>query len=212
MDKNKKTVIFDFGNILIDLDYPKCFQSFDKVLGVDFSEGVPDNTKEILHKFDRGHINVEGFLWHLQQYNPEAEIRDVIAAWNSILGQVPLERFQMVEQLRGRYNVVMLSNINELHIEYIHKDLKKRLGIEDFHTAYFDKVYYSCRIGMRKPDEEIYSFVQKDLGIPPSDILFIDDMSINIAACKKSGWHGMVHDTSKEIIDEIDDYLSLANF
>ena len=137
INPKKKTIIFDFGNVLLDLDYPRCFKSFRDVLDVDFSVDIPEKTSVVLHKFDRGTINVEGFLWHLQQYRPEAEIRDVIAAWNSLLNPVPLERFLMVNHLRDDYNVVMLSNINELHIESIHKDLKTRLEIEDFHAIYF---------------------------------------------------------------------------
>ena len=207
IDKNKKTIIFDFGNVFIDLDYPKCFAQFLDVLKVDFSEGLSDKTKAHLFKYERGKINTEGFLWHLQQYNPSAEIREVIAAWNSLLSPLPIARFEMLPTLRDRYNIVMLSNINDMHIEHIHRDLKNRLAIDDFHEQYFDKVYYSCRIGMRKPDSEIYEYVQNDLGVVANDILFIDDMASNIEACKNAGWHGIVHDPSNDIIDKIEGYL-----
>lgn len=208
IDKSKKTLVFDFGNILINLDYKKCFAAFKSVLGVDFSKGLPEKTKAHLFKYDRGHLNTEGFLWHLQQYNPQAEIRDIIGAWNALLGELPLSRFEMLTELRKDYNVCMLSNINEMHIEKIHRDLLRNHRIKDFHSAYFDKVYYSCRMGMRKPDVEIYNFVANDLGVAPAEIFFIDDMAENIKACKEAGWHGVVHHAAEDIINNIGSYLS----
>ena len=207
INPSKKTIIFDFGNVLLNLNFKRCVGQFQDVLNVDFSPGLPEKTKEVMYKYDRGHISSEAFLWHLQQYKPSAEIRDIIAAWNSFLTPVPMERFEMIESLRERFNIVMLSNINDLHIEHIHRDLEQRLGIEDFHSTYFDVVYYSCCIGMRKPDHEIYEYVLSQLGIKGEDILFIDDMDVNIEACKKAGWHGVVHDPKTEIMDEIEGYI-----
>lgn len=208
IDKGKKTLVFDFGNILINLDFPRCFAALNSTLGVDFSKGIPDNTNEHLHKFDRGHINTEGFLWHLQQYNSTVEVREIIAAWNAILGDLPLSRFEMLTPLRKKYNIVMLSNINEIHIEKIHRYILKNYGIKDFHSEYFDKVYYSCRMGMRKPDKEIYDFVAEDLGVSASDLFFIDDMEENILACRAAGWHGVVHNPKEDIINNISGYLA----
>lgn len=210
IDKAKKTVVFDFGNILINLDFPRCFATFKSTLGQDFSNGLPDKTKDYMYKYDRGQINTEAFLWHLQQYNPQVEVREIIAAWNALLGDLPISRFDMLSALRSDYNIVMLSNINELHIEKIHRNLKKNHGIEDFHAEYFDKVYYSCRIGMRKPDKEIYDFVANDLRVSPTDLFFIDDMVANIEGCKEAGWNGVVHNPKEDIINNIDTYLSEA--
>ena len=101
----------------------------------------------------------------------------------------------------------MLSNINELHEIEIDKRLKRELDIVDFRSNYFDKVYYSHLIGMRKPDAEIYSFVHGDLGVTPSDILFIDDLESNIEAAKEAGWNGVVHSPNNDIINDLDMYI-----
>ncbi len=207
IDKEKRTLIFDFGNVLINLDYPKCFSTFYKVLGQDFSKGLPDKTKEHLFRYERGQINTEAFLWHLQQYKPEAEVREIISAWNEVLGELPLSRLQMVAELRKNYNVVLLSNINDLHEKDIHKYVKNVLHIEDFHADYFDKVYYSHLIKLRKPDREIYDYVTSDLDVKPESILFIDDMEVNIAACKAAGWNGVTHNPEEDIINNISSYI-----
>ena len=208
IDPGRKTIIFDFGNILINLDFPKCFAAFKEVLGVDFSGGLPDNTKQTMFRYEKGEINTEAFLWHLQQYKPEAEVRKIIDAWNAILGELPKSRFEMVEVLRETYNIAMLSNINEMHEKVIHKRVELEMGIDDFHQEYFDKVFYSHHIGYRKPDAACYSFVQKELGIEDGQtIFFIDDMEQNITAAKAAGWQGIVHNPREDIINNIEFYL-----
>ena len=208
IDPSKKTIIFDFGNILINLDFPKCFTAFKEVLGVDFSAGLPEKTKQTMFRYEKGELNTESFLWHLQQYKPEAEIRKIIGAWNAILADLPQSRFDMVEQLRKRYNIAMLSNINDMHEQAIHKRVEQEMGIPDFHQQYFDKVFYSHHIGHRKPDPECYDHVQKELGIEDGQtIFFIDDMEQNIAAANEAGWQGAVHNPKEDIVNNIEQYL-----
>jgi len=208
IDQSKKTLIFDFGNILINLDFPKCYKAFRDVLDADFSNGLPDKTKQMMFRYEKGEINTESFLWHLQQYKPEAEIRQVIGAWNSLLAELPQNRFDMIAQLRDTYNVAMLSNINELHEQVIHRRVEKEMGIADFHQQYFDRVFYSHLIGYRKPDPECYAYVQQELGIEDGQsILFIDDMEQNIVAAKAAGWNAVHHNPSEDIVNNIEAYL-----
>ena len=42
---------------------------------------------------------------------------------------------------------------------------------------------------MRKPEEEIYKYVLKVLDLSPKNILFIDDLGINLKPAKKLGFH-----------------------
>lgn len=210
IDKSRRTIIFDFGNVLINLEHKRTFTEFKKVLGVDFSSGLPEKMEAVFHRYEKGEINTESFLWALQQYNPKAEIRDVIFAWNSILGELSQARFDLVSSLRETYNVAMLSNINEMHEKEIDKRLEKELGLIDFRSNYFDKVYYSHLIGLHKPDTKIYSFVHQDLNIEPSSILFIDDLEKNVLAARSVGWNAVVHDPKTDIINNMEKYIEKA--
>ena len=44
----------------------------------------------------------------------------------------------------------------------------------------FDRDYLSYVLDMVKPDADIYDHVIADLGLPASEILFIDDNQINV--------------------------------
>ena len=61
---------------------------------------------------------------------------------------------------------------------------KKRM--KDF-EEYFNEAFYSCKIGLRKPDAVCYEWVLNKAGIEAGKTLFIDDSLHNIEGAKKAG-------------------------
>lgn len=213
IDSSKNTIVFDFGNVLIDLDFERCFQYFERILNVDWSDRkLPDSIVNAIKKYDRGQISDEALIWAFQNVNPTANPRDIIKAWNSLIGTMPESRFAMLEKLREHYNLCILSNINSMHIDVISAYFKKSYGLTDFEDRYFDHVFYSHEIGKRKPDPEIYQYVQDTLNVEPYKLLFIDDLKENIAEAKKAGWFGHVHNPKKGIETQIESYLTQSQF
>ena len=82
--------------------------------------------------------------------------------------------------LKDTCNIAILSNLIAFD--------KTRINAQ-YDLSKFDKVYLSFEIGMRKPNKEIYEYVQNDLGINSHDILFIDDDKDNIMSAQKLGWN-----------------------
>lgn len=58
----------------------------------------------------------------------------------------------------------------------------------------FDRSYISGRMGVIKPDAEIYRRVEEDCGVAPDRLLFTDDRPDNIAAAEARGWQGHLFD------------------
>jgi len=90
----------------------------------------------------------------------------------------------------------------------VYRHLRKEhdLEPEEFESC-FDKVYYSHNLGLRKPEQEIYFKVQKELNVDASHIIFIDDMIDNIEAAKKCGWYGIHHDPKNDIEMHLETYI-----
>ena len=84
-------------------------------------------------------------------------MRAQIEIWNSLLVNIPKQRINMLTSLAENYSLSLLSNINDLHISKAQAHLKKDHQIENFEKDYFDACFYSCKIGYRKPEKEIYS-------------------------------------------------------
>lgn len=203
-----KNIIFDFGGVLFDIDYRITEEAFSNLLGKEFSFKKAPGLKRILLQYETGKINTETFIWNIQKHcGPTVQGRDVMKAWNSMLLSFPKERIDFLIELRKKYKVFLLSNINELHAGFVDRYVKKNYTLTDWQKLCFDKVYYSHIIQMRKPTKSIYRFVLKDAGIKADESLFIDDLAENIRGAKAVGLQAIQHNPEDEIIDKLNSYL-----
>ena len=76
-----------------------------------------------------------------------------------------------------------MSNTNAIHFPVYNKQIQESYKLNDL-SALFEKAYYSYRLGLRKPDKEIFELVLKENNLKPEETLFIDDspQHINTAA------------------------------
>jgi glucose-1-phosphatase len=199
-----KNIIFDFGNVLLDIDYQLSFEKLSNLLGVEVSlDHIPPTLQKALNGYEMGKINLETFLWNFQQQSKKEmpHGHELIEAWNAMLIGMKPEKFDFLLQLRQQYKVYLLSNTNQTHLEWVYRHLKNVHQVTDFDTTFFDKTYYSHVVGMRKPNRDIYEYVQADIGLDPSETLFFDDIGTNLKAPNSLGWLTYHHDPTDDIID-----------
>ncbi len=202
-----KNIIFDFGGILIDIDY----QQTNVHIGKHF--GINDLSKEpfwsIMVRHEVGHTDTDEFVAELQSQSKEHIPKEIlIEGWNSMLGKVAKHKIEMLEQLKSNYNLYLLSNTNVTHIDFVYAYLKEEYGIEDFGKQYFTKDYFSHLVYMRKPNLDIYEYVIKDAEIDPSESIFIDDNADNVAGAIAAGLYSVVHDPKVDITEVIEGYIA----
>jgi FMN phosphatase YigB (HAD superfamily) len=93
---------------------------------------------------------------------------------------------ELVEELNAAgVRTACLTNTNEHHWQL--------LSLPG-HSTFFplDRLNYrfaSHLIHCRKPDDAIYAHVERETGLPPSSILFFDDVLENVEAAARRGWH-----------------------
>lgn len=209
----EKIIVFDFGNILISLDFERSFQAFENLLNVDWSDRIiPGNVQDAIREYDTGRMSDEEFARTFHVFNPDASIEAIYSAWNILIGGIPAYRFDFLKKLQSRYRLAILSNINNLHLSEAHKHLRTVHSIHDFEDRFFDQVFYSHIIGRRKPDQETYEYVEENLGVTGENILFIDDMEENVLAARNCGWNACVHNPGHNIETKLSEYLTLAGF
>lgn len=206
-----KNIIFDIGGVLLDIDHELTFIKLSEVMGVDMSSNnIPAHIFKIILGFEKGEINTETFLWNLQKESSKLTPQPdkLIKAWNAMfIGWNP-KRFKFLEELRNDYSIFLLGNMNDLHLEWFLKDLKRNHNIDDFDTKYFDKTFYSHLMKMRKPEIEIYRQFIKEAGINANESLFIDDNMENVVKARNAGFFASRHDPKNEIIDSLNGYLA----
>ncbi len=203
-----KAIVFDFGNVLYDLNFNLFYHNISELLNLDLAKGFPLPLIKIIEQYDSGLITTQDFISEINLYKGQFHDPELIVkVWNSLLSGFPPHRWEFLTKLRPQFKIYILSNINELHFKAIQKHIIEEHEILNFEKTYFDDVFYSHLIHMIKPNEDIYSYVQKKIGIKGSDILFIDDKEENILAAKKFGWKARLHDPENDIARIFGEYL-----
>ncbi|MEQ9301990.1 MAG: HAD family phosphatase [Cyclobacteriaceae bacterium] len=187
--QNIKTIIFDLGGVIIDLDTTATVKSFAKLSGQPETEMLDVfQHNQLFLDYEKGLISSENFRDELRNLLlVEASDQELDQAWNAMLGAIEQPRLDLMLQLQERYEVMVLSNTNEIHEQAFHRILKEVSGKSHL-NAFAHQVCFSHDIGMRKPDAEIYDFVITENGIKPEETLFLDDRLDNLEAAKKNGW------------------------
>lgn len=186
LSQKARNLLFDLGNVIIDLDIDLTFQNLSKLLRKDANQDLIDKA---IRDYECGRISTELFINKiLSQSHYKAQALDVIEAWNSMLIRIPSYRLEMLSMLRKSFNVYLLSNTNELHLEWVRRYVLKTYQIKEFEKEYFHKAYYSHIIGDRKPLPSIFQHVIDDAVLTPSLTLYMDDVEENIDAAHQLGF------------------------
>ncbi|MBV8254756.1 MAG: HAD family phosphatase [Chitinophaga sp.] len=197
-----KNIIFDLGGVILNIDYQKTNDAFVALGVANFHELYSQfKGSHLFDNLETGHISTEEFLQEMHKHLP-AGVTDqqIIDAWCAMLLDFPLQRLQLLQQLRQQYNLYLLSNTNAIHLERFNQILMETRGIPSL-AAFFDKAYYSHEMGLRKPGTEIYEVVLQENGLKAGETVFIDDTLPNIEAAKKVGLHTIHLLPPKTILD-----------
>jgi putative hydrolase of the HAD superfamily len=68
----------------------------------------------------------------------------------------------------------------------------------------FDAVVISGEVGLRKPDPAIYALAAQRLGLPPEQIVFVDDLRPNVRAAAAAGMVGVQHVDLETTVSELE--------
>lgn len=181
-----KNIVFDLGNVLVPIDYDATNNALSD-LTTD-PEEVQQDFNLLHEKYETGRISTSLFLNGVLRLAIQGtQARDVIAAWNAMLINVPDESLELIASVRENYSVYILSNTNELHIDWVNKKLKQLYGISSFDDV-VDGAFYSHRIQAKKPDSEAFEKIVESADIIPEESLFLDDLEENIRAARKCGF------------------------
>lgn len=205
-----KNIIFDLGGVILNIDYSKTIKAF-KALGIDDFDTLYTQASQSLlfDHIEKGEITPEIFLAELQQHLPPGtSMIEIENAWNAMLLNLPQKRLDLLEKLKRKYNTVLLSNTNAIHIASFLKRIQKENKIQSL-DAYFDHVYFSCEMKLRKPDPEIFELVCKEQGYSPSETLFIDDSVQHIQGAQNIGLNAYWLN-NKELVDLFDMQLNFT--
>jgi putative hydrolase of the HAD superfamily len=195
-----RAVLFDLGNVLIDIDFLRCARLWAEQSGVS-AETIASRFRidKAYRAFECGEIDSSDYFASLRrQLGINLSDDTMRTGWNTIIqGEKPGIR-DCLKQLANRYPLYVLTNTNAAHESVWaerHGDL----------LSNFADIFVSSRMGCRKPNPSTYRHVAQTIGLPCSRILFFDDATENIDGAREAGMqaiHVETVDTIRHWIDQ----------
>jgi putative hydrolase of the HAD superfamily len=175
-----EVVLFDFGGVIAPLADDDTVGRLESALGL-----PPGRLHAHMYEGDLwpdlsvGRLTEDEY-WHalggLIGHDPARLQQTLAPIWDP--QAIDQEVITLARALRGQVRVAILSNATlrlESHLQ--------TLGIGDL----FDPVINSARIGLRKPDAEVFHYALAQLGVPAGSVLFVDDKERNTVVAEALG-------------------------
>lgn len=176
-----EAVVFDFGGVLVRTEDRKPRSQLAVRLGMTYDELsalIFDSPSAI--QAMKGEISAEEH-WRAVQNSlgvSDADIQQVrVEFWAGDILDEELANF--LRALRPRFKTALLSNA----WDDLRQLLEEVWQIEDA----FDQLIISAEIGLVKPNLDIYQRMVADLGIEPSQAVFVDDFLHNVEGAQAAG-------------------------
>ena len=186
MYKNVKNLLFDFGGVIISLNKQNAINRFKEIGFKDIEQYLNEFRQEgIFLEYEEGKLTPQEFYKEFRRLAGKEDIsdKDIDSAWLAFLIGIPEYKFQLLKDLRKKYNIYLLSNTNPSIMNWAFSNDFSPEGLPI--SAYFDKCYLSFELGVAKPDKKIFELILADSGMNPAETLFLDDGKTNVEIGKE---------------------------
>ena len=202
MKEQIQALLYDFGNVIIRIDFDWVFQRWGELAGVPWEEiKARFHHGEAYQQHERGPLGTAGFYQSVRRdlgvTLTDAQIED---GWMRVFGPEFPEVVALVKRLKGRIPQYVFSNTNVEH----HAFWSRRYAAA---LAPFDGVFVSCGIGLRKPERAAFEHVSRAIGVPPENILFFDDTEANIEGARAAGLRAVLVRSPEDVADAVRPWL-----
>ncbi len=203
-----KNIIFDLGDVILNIDVPVASKSFADLSGREQSEILTIfKENELFRQFETGLMDESKFRNYVREILNFPDLSDeaIDTAWNSLLLDLPPERVELLKKLATQYRLFLLSNTSSIHITQVNKILEASTGVEKLEDL-FETVFLSYEMGLMKPDTRIYQEVLDKAGLKAEETLFLDDNADNIRGAAELGIETIHVQKPVTILEYLKDY------
>lgn len=192
-----KNIVFDIGGVLADFR----IKEFLLEKGLDGPTIRRVLKASVMNpywgKFERGEVTEEETLQAFAAADPELE--DALRiAFTDLSGMLIMREYAipLVQHLKNAgYGVYYLSNYS--------KKAYDECGESLAFMPYMDGGLVSFKVGITKPDPQVYRLFLERFGLQAESCVFIDDTEENVTAARELGFSGIVFRTYDEMAAEL---------
>jgi putative hydrolase of the HAD superfamily len=177
----KRALLFDLGNVLIPFDFKRGYAGIAGLTGLAGEEIRARLARtDYVHRLESGGMNGREFVAALgalcEVELPYARFCEV---WSSIFLPETLLPETLLAALAARYRLVLLSNTNDLHFEFLERTYPL---LRHFHARVL-----SHEVKAMKPEAAIYAAAIRAAGCAPEECFYTDDIPEYVAAARGHG-------------------------
>ena len=175
------TVFFDLFGVLLGIDQSVVVQYLSKLTDTPYIKTREIALGEPFMRFERGEVTFSRYVEDIRSampYGARIDADSLRGIWkNSKVGEMPA--VSLLESLKKKYNVWVISNTTESHI----LDLQKQF----LFLNKMDGIITSERAGARKPNPAIFKFAMSEAGADAASSIFVDDSRLNVKSAENLG-------------------------
>lgn len=180
-----KALLFDLGNVLVGLDFDRAYRAAAE-LGPYSVDEIRARLREanIADSYESGQMSSEAFHQRcVDLLELDLSFEQFAELWGDMFIKKPLLDDHFLEALGRRHRMVVVSNTNELHMRFIHRQYDV--------LRHFDDFVLSHEVGAMKPDHRFYQQALETAKARPEQCVFIDDKPENILGAETMGIRGI---------------------
>jgi HAD superfamily hydrolase (TIGR01509 family) len=176
-----KTVIFDLGGVIVPLDFRRGYGAIQALCRYP-AEEIPRllGSTDLVKRFEAGKVEPEEFFHGICEIlGLDVTYTQFREVWSSIFPPCTLIPESLLEDLRQRYRLLLLSNTNAIHFPMIRENYPL--------LRHFDAFVLSYKVGFMKPAPEIYREAVSQAGCGAEECFFTDDVPAYVDAARQQG-------------------------
>jgi FMN phosphatase YigB (HAD superfamily) len=192
-----QTVIFDLGKVIIPFDFSLGYRAMAELCAYS-PEEIPKRigATGLVPRFESGQVPPEQFVEQLCQIlDVQLDYARFCEIWSCIFLPDPLIPESLLEGLRRRYRLLLLSNTNAIHFRMVRETYPL--------LRHFDDYVLSYEVGAMKPSPLIYAEAIARAQCAPGECFFTDDIPEYVAGAKLAGMDAVQFQSAAQIQAEL---------
>lgn len=197
MAQDVRALVFDLGNVVIDVDFARVLAAFAPHSRLPAQQLRAFGLDDAYRRHETGHLAEDAYFAHLRErFALECDEALIRAGWNAIFVAPIHETVRLIDRVRGRLPCYALSNTNPAHLAEMQRAFGELL-------ARFERVFVSHEIGYRKPHPQAFGHVVQAIDAMPGEMLFFDDLPENVEAARACGLQAALVESPADIEREL---------
>ena len=191
-----KTVIFDLGRVLVHFDFKRGYRALEGLCPHE-AAAIPKLLAGtgLVEQFETGLVEPRDFVAEISRVlDLNVDYQRFCEIWSSIFTDTLLPE-SMLEGLKARYRLLLLSNTNAIHFAMIRRNYPL--------LRHFDDLILSYEVKAMKPQPAIYRAAIERARCEPGECFYTDDIAEYVAGAQAMGIDAVQFEGAERLTEEM---------